>query len=159
MVIGLIQSFICSTKISLIVMGPSASLSLMSRKTRSVDLLAYWTNFETIFKTFEFPFTIFFLSMADLSCLFQKWTCGPTNTVIKIIDDVWLTQSHKLSINSTRSLVSHAAYKWGNHVVPSFTLWAIKKVDLNMSSLSLSVSDNSEAAEASLHSALKSSKN
>ena len=118
-------------------MGPSASLSLMSRKTRSVDLLAYWTNFETIFKTFEFPFTIFFLSMADLSCLFQKWTCGPTNTVIKIIDDVWLTQSHKLSINSTRSLVSHAAYKWGNHVVPSFTLWAIKKVDLNMSSLYL----------------------
>ena len=140
MVIGLIQSFIRSTKISLIVMGPSASLSLMSRKTRSVDLLAYWTNFETIFKTFEFPFTIFFLSMADLSCLFQKWTCGPTNTVIKIIDDVWLTQSHKLSINSTRSLVSHAAYKWGNHVVPSFTLWAIKKVDLNMSSLSLSLS-------------------
>ena len=139
MVIGLIQSFIRSTKISLIVMGPSASLSLMSRKTRSVDLLAYWTNFETIFKTFEFPFTIFFLSMADLSCLFQKWTCGPTNTVIKIIDDVWLTQSHKLSINSTRSLVSHAAYKWGNHVVPSFTLWAIKKVDLNMSSLSLSL--------------------
>ena len=139
MVIGLIQSFIGSTKISLIVMGPSASLSLMSRKTRSVDLLAYWTNFETIFKTFEFPFTIFFLSMADLSCLFQKWTCGPTNTVIKIIDDVWLTQSHKLSINSTRSLVSHAAYKWGNHVVPSFTLWAIKKVDLNMSSLSLSL--------------------
>ena len=139
MVIGLIQSFIRSTKISLIVMGPSTSLSLMSRKTRSVDLLAYWTNFETIFKTFEFPFTIFFLSMADLSCLFQKWTCGPTNTVIKIIDDVWLTQSHKLSINSTRSLVSHAAYKWGNHVVPSFTLWAIKKVDLNMSSLSLSL--------------------
>ena len=109
-------------------------------KTRSVDLLACWANFETIFKTFEFPFTIFFLSMADLSCLFQKWTCGPTNTVIKIIDDVWLTQSHKLSINSTRSLVSHAAYKWGNHVVPSFTLWAIKKVDLNMSSLSLSLS-------------------
>ena len=126
------------------------------------DQLIYWPIEQTLklySKHLSFLSRFFFLSMADLSCLFQKWTCGPTNTVIKIIDDVWLTQSHKLSINSTRSLVSHAAYKWGNHVVPSFTLWAIKKVDLNMSSLSLSVSDNSEAAEASLHCALKSSKN